>query len=56
MEGVTPEFDQQILEQPVAQAQHVEEPEAGGSVTCKTCLSECQAGWAMCPFCGNSLK
>ena len=30
-------------------------PSAGGAVTCKACLSECQSSWAACPFCGTPL-
>lgn len=28
---------------------------ATGTMNCKVCLSECQASWSMCPFCGSSL-
>jgi hypothetical protein len=55
VDGVTPEFEMQVPDQLSAEPQEQAEEE-GGVVTCKTCLSECQAGWAMCPFCGSNLK
>ena len=63
MEGGAPEFEQPQADE-YSQQQYAQQSEQaaqgsggdGGSVICKVCLSECQAGWAMCPFCGNNLK
>jgi hypothetical protein len=52
-EGVTSEYEMQIPDQLSEEVQYEQE---GDMVTCKTCLSECQASWAMCPFCGGNLK
>lgn len=53
-EGYEPEFDANLYQQEEPQVQE-QAPIASGSVTCKVCLSECQAGWTICPFCGSNL-
>ena len=59
-QGVTPEEISAQMPQYESTPAVAENPTATGSsdsgaVTCKICLSECQSGWAICPFCGNSL-
>ncbi|MBC7476073.1 MAG: hypothetical protein H7263_17455 [Candidatus Sericytochromatia bacterium] len=59
-EGVEPEFDKTSYEE--QQQQYVPEQQqptsassGGGATNCKVCLSECQDGWTICPFCGSNL-
>lgn len=54
-EGVEPEYDHGYVEPPVYQEQQQAVSTATGSTNCKVCLSECQAGWTICPFCGSNL-
>lgn len=52
MNGVPPEFEQNGMSQEnfqQAEAQPV------GNVTCKTCFSECDGAWSVCPYCGSGL-
>lgn len=53
-EGYEPEYEQSAyIEPPVVQQEAQDVPT--GVVSCKVCLSECQAGWTICPFCGSNL-
>lgn len=64
-QGEMPDFSQELATmQQYAQALYgqnqgmdaqIQVTEAG-VINCKTCLSECNSTWTVCPFCGSSLK
>lgn len=53
-QGIEPDFGEILPEQPVVYHSE-QDPSSVQMVNCKVCLSECQAGWTNCPFCGNAL-
>ncbi|MFN8670517.1 MAG: hypothetical protein U0457_00350 [Candidatus Sericytochromatia bacterium] len=56
MNGLPPEYSEQgNYQQDYQQQPQQQAPQQGGTVICKTCFSECTAGWAACPYCGSAL-
>lgn len=56
-EGYDPDYENNAYQAPVAQEQTPapSKSDLTGTINCKVCLSECQASWSICPFCGSPL-